>query len=321
MKSFPLFFALAAIMTLAVIAHDVRSQENAPDPLTEALLQHQGQIDALTQSLEKTLGKGYAVEVAVTAKPVEVTPATPQQVIDFTNGDQLAGVPGVIDGTVQYHLQHPGGDYAKERLLKSIAETPDGGHLLWDTEPWLHSKEANYFDNGEADNLALFRAYADTIWHFGPELRKRDITLYVYQAPVILKGHFTTVRREQSHPHFKHWRAMQEQRLWQAEHSGFLPALRAAGGKVAIAVYIPSTWSDGDRWAANAGRMIDNLGEVLDAGNCPHVYMIRPDCAGKPLTPLMFKTLVDRSGDRLAVWGTEGMTGYPELRALLGGTR
>lgn len=241
-----------------------------------------------------------------------------KQIIDFSHGNRLAGTPNVVAGNVQYHLQYPGGDYARERLLKSIEETPDGGHLLWDTEPWRHNKGADYFEGVEADNLVLFKAYADTIWHSGPELVKRGITLYVYQAPSLLAQNFTVARRERDHPYYKHWRLNQEKILWQAEHSGFLPSLRAVNGKTAIAVYIPDSWRDGDRWADNAGRLIDNLGEVLDFHNCPHVYMIRPDCAGNPLTPRMMKTLVDHSGDRLAVWGTENMVGFDELQRMLG---
>lgn len=249
------------------------------------------------------------------AKAAEEDQSRP--IIDYSNGDQLAGTPGVVDGTVLYYLQWPGGSYTRQKLSEHLATVPDGGYVLWDTEPWLHRKEGSYQTGDEETNLALFRAYADTLWHFGPELRRRKITIHVYQAPVILSRHFTVIRRGPGNSSYEGWEANQRRVLWQAEQAGMLEALRACKGGVALPLYVPPTWSDGRRWGGNLGLLIEHLGRVLDEQNVPHVWMTRPDCAGKPLASEHVEAILTRAGGRVAIWGTVDAVGWDEFRAAI----
>lgn len=236
-------------------------------------------------------------------------------IIDYSNGDMLASVPEVVNGTVQYHLQWPGGEYARNALTTFLATVPDGSYVLWDTEPWLHKPEGDYNSGDQARNIALFHAYADTLWHFGPQLRARKITLHVYQAPALLAKNWTVIRREHGHPNYESWEADQLRILFQAEASGMLPALRACKGGVALPLYIPSTWIDGKKWSDNLERLIKNLDAVLDANKVDHVWMMRPDCGGQPLDYEHLKVILSgQARNRLAVWGTPTTPGWAALK-------
>src|SRR5690606_3857774 len=110
------------------------------------------------------------------------------KIIDYTNGDELDGATGVVDGGIQYHMQWPGltnrpagfeGNTLAALNLHLTADepdTPDNGFLLFDSEPWtVDGQDAvgDYEDNGQAANLTLFSAYAETIFHYGQPLRRR----------------------------------------------------------------------------------------------------------------------------------------------------
>lgn len=305
-----------ALACVAAIKAD--GQELIPAPEPAPLVTATVSID--TSALEATLSARIAElesklnQQVVPAPLPEVLPE-PAPIIDYSNGDQLAGVPGVVDGVVNYHMQWPSGSYTHDALAKTISEAPDGGYVLFDCEVWRHTKDGDYWNNDEEKNIALFRAYADTIWHFGPELRKRKITLHIYQAPVTLASNFTVIRRPPGNYYYDTWEQRQLQVLWQAEHAGMLEALRACKGGVALPLYIPATWADGKRWAGHVGVLVDNLDRVLDEKDVPHVWMIRPDCDGKPLAKEHLEVLLGGPArNRLAVWGTPTMTGWDELR-------
>lgn len=244
------------------------------------------------------------------ANAADAKPSDPAATIDFSHYHQLKTL---TQGHAQYHLWPT----QWEPLLRTIEKVPAGGHLLWDTEPWLRSEAAVFRVASRADNLRMFGMYTQTLRRVGPRLKEKKITIYPYLSPVLLQRHFAIVWRGEGDPRYDKWRERQEELLAQAEEAGYLPALREVDGKIAIPLYIPSSWQ-GKRWTPTAAKqLVENLSGVLDEHNVPHVWLIRADSGGRPLDPPLLKAVVDATEGRRAVWGTENTTGYEELEALI----
>jgi len=240
------------------------------------------------------LGVGAIVamsHISCAADDGEANPETIESgpaVVDYTQRSMLAGVNGTTPGIVSYHGQ----PRFITTIRKSIELTPDGGYVLWDAEPWTKNHEGKpsyrpwYGTATEEENARMFGEYARTIWKLAPELRRRDITLQIYSAPIFLQRNWTRIWRPKDHPHYEEWEARQLRVLNQAEEAGMLPALRACYGKVAIVFYVPRTWDEPKRhhWTLKAiETTASNLHDLLVSQDVPHVFLIRPDYSQKML--------------------------------------
>ena len=232
----------------------------------------------------------------------EVSENTPE-VVDFTPRGILKDVPGTVPGGVSYH----GTPRAPGTLEKTLKKTPDGGHVLWDAEPWNshHEGKANYRPwygkATEEENAKLFGEYARSIWKLAPELRRRNITLYVYSTPINLQRNWFRVWRGESHPNYRAWKAKQLEIIDQAERSGMLSALRACHGKVAIVLYVPPAWDEKKRhkWTLEAmPKVVKNLHGLLEKHNVPHLFLIRADNS----RPMLEATIQAAKPHGLGVW-------------------
>lgn len=227
-------------------------------------------------------------------------PATWGQVIDYTHGHSLRGVPGVSRGVVQYHVQANG--YGRDKLLQTIAKSPPESHLLIDWEPWLERlgpEHPWYGDAGEDENLKMMSKYAWLIREITPALKDRKITIGIYSVPSLMQRNWSNVSRpaDEKEPQYQAWLANQEKLLKQAERSGLLDALRECGGHVQVVGYLPDAWDGSRPWHAHAiSRAIDNQSTVLDKHKVPYRWLFRIS------HPDLMQVMADRAKGRADWW-------------------
>lgn len=239
---------------------------------------------------------------------------TPQKIIDYSNGDQLSGADYTVDGTVLYHMQWPNGSWTHSHLDEMLEgdtpTVPNDSFLLFDTEPWIHGSAGNYYENDWATNMTLWEAYAETQWKYAETLRRRNIVMHIYRAPMWLNF---TVAGSSTSSFQRGWTARQEILLTQAKQASLLDALRVSRSGVAIPLYIPNTWVNANQWASNIGRLIDLADKVFDDWGLDHVWMLMPQVAGAEIQDGHLAMVLEKAWYRLAAWGTVGTLGFPKM--------